>query len=411
MEYLKCFSKSLKAFLVTKFFAYGQEAFLKFLINIYLWRISNDMSFLVLYNIIFEISHGLTYFPAGKISKEYDRFLPLRTGLVLHCVFLGLILFLKESIIQYVIPVAIIGGVAHGAYWSSDNLLKFDLTNSNNRLKFTAVHHILKQTAQALIPLIASILVVAKNGAVVISYAGVFVASLIFTVLSLISTFFISKQNHFSQNSYTPLKTALVLLRNNNIRVAGISIFLSYVSDILPILLGLVLFFSSGTELSVGSYQFITIVIAIAVNFFVGEYFSRRDYKKLLVYGGLINFSLIVILLFSQNFVSVLIYGILSSIFSVANNPFYPLVQDSLGAYANDKQQLIDIRVEFTTIIEMFVVSGKIVGLLILLLIYFDPGFKAIAVSVVIFAFTRLLANIYISTIKIGSSVAIDSLN
>ncbi len=410
MSYLKHFNKHLKSFLVTKFFAYSQEAFFKFLINIYFWRITNDISFLVLYNILFEVAHGLTYFPAGKISKEYDRFLPLRLGLILQFVFLGLILYLKEGVTQYIIPVAIIGGIAHGAYWSSDNLLKFDLTNPKIRLKFTAIHHILKQIAYALIPLIASILVI-TNGNIISSYAEIFIASLVFIALALISTFFISKRNNFAQKSYAPVKTAFALLKNRNIRIACISTFLSCVADILPILLGLVLFFSSGTELSIGSYQFITVIVAVVINYLVGNFFSKKDYKKMLIYGGLINFALIFILLLRQDFVSVLIYGILSSIFSVANNPFYPLTQDSLSIYAKNKKHLLNIRVEFMTLVEMFVMFGKTVGLLVLLLIHFNLGFKTIAITAVIFAFARLLANVYITKIKDGKTVAIDSLN
>ncbi len=410
MSLLKNLSKHLKAFLVTKFFAYSQEAFFKFLINIYFWRITNDISFLILYNIIFEFAHTLTYFPSWKISKEYNRFFPLRIGLVLQFVFLGLILFLKEDIIQYIIPVALIGGIAHGAYWSSDNLLKFDLTNPKNRLKFTAIHHILKQIAYSLVPLIASLLVI-NNWNIVSSYAEIFTASMIFTFLALISTFFISKQNSFVKNKYSPIKTWTALLKDKNIRTAFISTFLSYIADILPLLLGLVLFFSSGTELSIGSYQFITVLMAVIVNYLVGKYYSQKDYKKLLIYWGLINFALIFILLIKQDFISILIYGILSSIFSVANNPFYPLIQDSLSMYAKNKKHLLDIRVEFMTLIEISVMLGKISGLLFLLIIHFNLGFNTIAITAIIFAFAKLLSNFYVTKIKGDKFITIDSIN
>jgi len=409
-NYIKDFNKHMKAFLATKFFEYSQAAFFKFLINIYFWRVTNDISFLVLYNIIFEITHGITHLASGKISKESNRFIPLRFGLAFQLVFLGSILFLRESIVEFIIPVAIVGGIAHGTYWSSDNLLKFDLTSPRNRFKFTAVFHILKRLAHGIIPLIASIIVV-SNGDVFSSYSTIFVAALIFTALALTSTFFISKKKKFATKKYKPFKVAKEVFRDKNLRIACFSTFLSSIASILPILLGLMLFFSSGTELSIGGYQFITVGIAVIANYLVGKYFSCKDYKKLLIYGGTMNFLLIFILFIRQDFVSILIYGVLTSFFSVANNPFFPMSQDALNAHAKSKKQLLDIRVEYVSIHELFDVFGKVIGLLIILLLHYSLSFKVIAIAATLLALAKLLSNIYICKIKNGKCVDIDGLN
>jgi YQGE family putative transporter len=409
-EYFSEFNKCVKSFLATKFFFYAQSAFFSFLINIYFWRITNDISFLVLYNVVFMISHTLAFFPFGKISKEINRFIPLRAGIVMNALFLALILYLKGSIVQYIIPIAVLGGLAHGAYWSSDNLLKFDLTNPKNRLRFTSAYNILNSIAYAVMPLIASIMIV-MNGDQITSYVFVFVPALIITVIALVSTFYISNECCLRMGSYQFIKKSKEMLKNRNIRIVCISIFLNNIPSALTLLLSLLLFISSKTELSIGSYQFITVIIGILAYYAIGKYFIRRDYKKLLIYGGLVNFAIIFILFIRQDVFGILIYGILSSIFYAANVAFNPLVQDVLNSYAKSQMHLVNLRVEYVTLQEIFAGIGQIVGFLIVLTLYLSNNFVIIAFVATVLAAMQLLANIYITKVKDRKFVNIDNLN
>jgi len=226
MDYFKNFQRPLKAFLLTKFFAYAQMAFAQFLINIYFWRITQSIPFLVLFNIVFLICHTLTYIPAGKIAKEYNRFLPMRIGAILQLIYLFLIVYLKGDIVHFIIPIAIIGGIGHGAYWFSDNLLKFDLTNPENRLKFTASYQIIQSIANSILPLLATILVVAGGG-VFQSYARIFILAILFSLLVLVSSFFISKKNRFDTQKLALRLVSKDLWKDSNIRIACIGTALS----------------------------------------------------------------------------------------------------------------------------------------------------------------------------------------
>lgn len=410
LDYVRDFSSHLKAFLITKFLVYSQEAFIQFFINIYFWRMTHNIPFLVLYNVVYLICQLIAYFPAGKISKEYSRFVPLRAGLVLKFLFLMLILFLKGSIVDYIVPVAVIGGLGAGLYWSSDDLLKFDLSNPNNRLRFAAVFTILSQIASSMMPLIASLLIV-MNGDGVVSYSNIFLASMLLTCLALASTFFISKKDRFRSKEYSFSKAARALWKDRNIRIACISTTLSYVNYALPILLGLLLFITSGTELSIGAYQFITVIVAVVANYTVGAIFSRKDYRKLLIYGGLVNFAVIFILFLRQDFTSILIYGILASLFSAASTPFYPMTQDSLSTHAKGRKELVDLRVEYMALVQIFSVAGQVAGFLILLLLAYSMSFTSIASVAALMAFASFLGNVSMARMKDGKRTNIDWMN
>ena len=410
LNYIKDFQKPLKSFLIMKFFAYSQSAFARFLINIYFWRITGNISFLVLFNVVFYLSHTLTFIFAGKINKEVNRFASLRIGMILQIVYLFLILLIKDRIVEYIIPIAIIGGIAYGAYWSSDNLLKLDLTAPKNRFKSETFYEVLKNTARLLIPLIASILVV-TDGGIFHAYSKVFIMALVFAVLVLISSFFISPEKKFKAGKYDLRNTFKKLWSDKNIRIASLAQTFRYIPTSLSVLLGILLFISSGTELSLGGYQSITVLIAIITNLCAGAYFKRKSYKTMLIGGGVVNLILVCILLFSQSYTAIFIYGILSSIFAFTSAPLYPLTLDTFNMCAKNKKECANMRAEFIVLQELFVGSGFIIGFLILLIVKDIHNVWALGLVIIILSLFDLFSRILAAKIKDGKYATIDGMN
>lgn len=410
IKYLKEFTTQIKALLLTKALAYTQSAFAQFLINIYFWRITGSISFLVLFNITFEVGHVFASWIAGKVCKEQNRFLPLRASMILQLVYLAFIIYLKADVVSYIIPIAILGGLAHGAYWFADDLLKLDLTNLENRLKFTAVQRILKDSIGSLIPLMASIIVATQLGTER-AYASIFILAIIFSALVFISSFFISEKKRFISEKFSVVKASCELFKDQNIRLAVIGNGLSYVSDALPMLLGLLLFIKSGTELSLGGYQFITVIIAVATNYLLGKYFTRKNYRALLIYGGIINFVLVFILIISQSFGAILLYGLLKALFSFMNSPVYPLTIDAFNIHCRDQGECINKRAEYVFFQAFFSSLGKVISLVIFLILSYSLNPWLIGIVVVLFAFGDLISNVVMTRIKDGKYSVVDGLN
>src|ERR1019366_4348015 len=94
-------------------------------------------------------------------------------------------------------------------------------------------------------------------------YGRVFMAAIICAVLTLVSSFFISNTKRLESEKFRFFRTARRLWKDRNIRIACYSTFLAEIPDVLPILLGLLLFIGSKSELSFGSYQFVTVLITL----------------------------------------------------------------------------------------------------------------------------------------------------
>lgn len=404
-------SKKAKRFLGTNFIAHLEYAIIRLFINIYLWRITEDLFFLVVFNLIYEVSRVLAYIPAGKISKEYNRFVPLRIGFFLQFFYLLFLVFLREQIITYFVVVAILGGVSRGIYISSDNLLKFDLTNPKNRLEFSSWGFILKHLAYGITPLFVGFLIVINGGDVYISYTRIFVLGMIIAFSGFVSTLFISKEKTLTNEKYSLIKASKKFLKRKEVMIGATSNFLRYVADILPILISFLIYFSSGTELSIGKYQIVIASITLVGGVVVKKYLSTKNYKVFLIGGGILNFLSIFILFVSQEFSAILLYGILSSVFSLGKIPLYPKTLDALNNSCRSKEECVDLRVEYITFSEMFVGLGRIVGFSMLLLINSFSSTYVIGIIAMILAFADLLANLTISRVNYSKFVKIDDLN
>ncbi|PCI25658.1 hypothetical protein COB57_00350 [Candidatus Peregrinibacteria bacterium] len=389
---------SLKVFLFTKLFAYSQQAFVGIFMNIYLWRMTNDFYTIAFYNIIYSLFHGIAIIPSGKIIKEYNRLLPLRLGLLLKAIFLSLIIFLQQDIIQHLGMVAAVGGIANGLYWASDDTLKIDLSTPENRLTFASAARIAKYFSKGLVPLIAGYIII-KNGEALSSYSSIFVYAFVITFISLISSFFIVGKSNSITEKYRFFSISSQLLKNKKIRIVVYSALLSQFSETLPILLSLLLFLATGSEFSIGGYQFITLFIGVISNYLLMQYFNRNDYKKLLKIGGIMNFIIVFILFFQQSFAALLLYGILSSLFSVTDNPRHPIRMDTISNYAQSAKKLSDIRVESLNLIALFDILGKILSYVLIGFLSYSLNFYLIASIAVILSLGKLSANFILANI------------
>lgn len=394
---------SLRVFLGMKFFAYLQNSFALVLINVYFYRITHDLSVLIVFNIAFDLAHTFAYLGISKISKEFDRLLPLRFGVLCQLSYLTMILYLGSSVSDYVLLLGILGGVADGTYWQADNLLKMDLTTPDNRLRFTTMFGMIKSVVNTIIPPAAVFLIVSSGHADSITgaYVPVFVASMIGAGGVFVLSFLLPPDlARYSFRKYSFWPVAKTLWCDRNIRLACYSTLLSEVPDVLPMLLGVYLYLRSGSELAVGGYASLTVVLVLISNYLLGSYVRPQHYKSVLIAGGIAQCLVVLILLWDHDFGVVFLYGIISSALSITEAPGGVLRQNALTFYTQDPAEFARIRVEFLTLKEVFDCVGKNLGYGILLLVGFSGSAENIAVVALGCSLAALLGNVVASKIK-----------
>ena len=399
-DYLDAFSKPLKAFLAAKLLAYVQASFAQFLINVYFWRLSHDIRLLVAFNVAFAAAHLVSYVLAGRWSKARGGLVAMRVGAVLQIAYLALVASLGGSVLSYIAVVAVVGGVADGMYWASDNLLRFDLTSPDNRLKFVEAGQIAKTLAGALVPLAASLLVVAGGAGIAAGYDRVFIAAAVSSAAVFAASYLIRDGVRAADVKLRLRSSSIRLWKDRNIRLACYSTFLAKAAGALPVLIGLLLFVGSGTELALGGYQTATVLVAVAARYAFGKRFARRHYRRLMIVAGVGAFASTFIVFASQGFWALLAYGILASIFQAMSAPQAPLALDALTMHCADERELAETRVEFITLQELFDGAGRAAGFAPLLLLASFSQFGLVAAVVAIYAVAALASNILIAEIR-----------
>jgi hypothetical protein len=113
----------------------------------------------------------------------------------------------------------------------------------------------------------------------------------------------------------------------------------------------------------------------------------------------------------NQSFSGLLLYGILTSIFAVTNNPRHPVRLDTINGYAKNKEELLNIRIEYINLMELFDIFGKLLSFIFLGLLALSMNFYLIAIIASILALGKLFANFLIAKIENKDFINIDTMN
>ncbi|MGM0879695.1 MAG: MFS transporter [Bacillota bacterium] len=106
------------------------------LVNLYLWRLTNDLWINGAFNFIALITAPIAAMYIGKIAKLKDRLFAYRTGIFLTAVFYLLIVISGERMADYYIGFAVLKGVSTSFYWLGHFTMITDVTNDDNRHKY-----------------------------------------------------------------------------------------------------------------------------------------------------------------------------------------------------------------------------------------------------------------------------------
>ncbi len=101
------------------------DLFLSTFLVAYLLNITNEnIGSVAIYYVIDYAITGICMYIIGYFLKKYNIANIYRLGILIKCIFVILIVFLREQIQDFLIPIAIILGTAETVYWGAcDNMV------------------------------------------------------------------------------------------------------------------------------------------------------------------------------------------------------------------------------------------------------------------------------------------------
>ncbi|MGP4072489.1 MFS transporter [Piscibacillus sp. B03] len=360
-------------------------------VNIFLWKQTEDLLILALYNLCIYVAQTLIFVLLGKWVKRIDRVIILRTGIFVISVFFISVLLLstKASDLFYVLGILI--GTGYGLFWLAYNILIFEVTEPYTRDFFNGMFGALQSLSGIVGPVSAGWIITALTGYK--GYLTIFFISFVLFIMAIIFSIFLERRK--TDGEYNIREVIKESKENRQwFWMLTAHLFQGMREGIFLFLIGLWVYLGTQSELIVGIYNMIY-AIASFVMYQIVARIVKPDNRKILIFiGSIFLFISVFWLLISDEPVDFYIYaGILGVFLPLFFAPYTSVSYDIIGQAKNAK----DNRVEYIIFRDIILNSGRTISLILfvigLLVISADVWMKY---SVVIFGIGYFVSGIIV---------------
>ena len=114
----------------------------------------NNIVFLGIYKLLYITFLFVFILLFRNVSKSKNRIIIFRIGIVLELIYLLILIFLREKVVDYVFLCGIFYGISEGFYFSVYDIFESNGVENKNRNKFTGQYIFLKSIISIIFPFI-----------------------------------------------------------------------------------------------------------------------------------------------------------------------------------------------------------------------------------------------------------------
>lgn len=351
----KKLSTSAKSLMICEIINSIIDLFLNTFLVAYLLNITNEnIGSVAIYYVVDYAITGVCMYIIGYFLKKYNIANIYRLGILIKCIFVILIVFLREQIQDFLIPIAIVLGIAETVYWGAcDNMVGL-VTNENNRKKYTTNKKIIRSFTKIIMPIILG------TSIELLTFYRVSTYVMILAFAQVVLSFFIKIQNQDYK------KFDLVgFLKNTNIKnndrlkiVYKSSILYGVLLNLIPTLVTIIIIMTYKTNFNLGFLNTVFAICSMITLFVFKKINSKKLQKNILIGGSLISLISVISLIIKLGKVEVVFYNIVSYSFIVILEILFNIER------FNNKENGIDDKyyIENQMFINMIMQIGRIVG-------------------------------------------------
>ncbi|EPR09205.1 MFS transporter [Ruminiclostridium papyrosolvens] len=362
-------------------------------LNILLWKESKNFIVLAQYNLMQYIFVPITFIFAGWLSKRKNGIWSLRLGILSFIILFGLILLFEDKISKFVLLFGVLYGVAAGFYWLAFHVLSFDFTSTENRDTFNGYNGSIAGICGAAAP-ISSAYIINKN-LFGMGYTIVFSISLLLFVVLILVSFLIKAEYYGSMLNFKKIFGT----NSHDWSFLRKGLFMWGFRDVIIGFLIIVLVFkTTGSEWSVGTFSLIGSVISSAAFVVEQKLVKPKSRLKSMLAGATLMFVAVWGLVVNISYGTLLSYMIMESAFL----PFFLVPFSSASFNIISLRHQDDLRLEYIINKEIILNSGRIVSLLILIgLLWFIKYDRSLNYFLLFIGCTQLISLYFLQKMKV----------
>lgn len=331
------------------------DLFLNTFLVAYLLNITNEnMSSVALYYVVDYAVTGICMYLIGYFLKKYNLANIYRLGIIIKCIFVILIVFLRNQIQYFLIPIAIILGIAETIYWGAcDNMVGL-VTNENNREKYTTNKKIIRSFTKIVMPIVLG------TSIEMLSFYRVSIYVMILALIQVILSLFIKieKQKYKKFNIKEYFKNTNIKNNNRLKIVYKSSILYGVLLDLIPTLVTIIIVMTYKTNFKLGFLNTIFAICSMITLYLFRKIKNNKIQKNILIGGSLISLISVISLVISLGKIEVVIYNIISYSFIIILEILF-----NIERFNNKKNNVNEeFYIESQIFINMIMQIGSVIG-------------------------------------------------
>lgn len=340
------------------------ELFVSTFLAAYFYKITQDnMVYISIYYIISWIIATIGAFLVGNYIKRKNKVTLYRYGTLIKAIYILLIIVLQEKILDYVWLIAIMYGISVSTTGFPFNMIESELVNEKERTKYMGYKSAIGEIMKVVVPIFLGAYITYS------SYQVAAILVFIFSIIKLIISFFIKNINvskekmnlkkfirAVKQMPQYPIKKLYIIEFLKGITVHGV----------LGIVISLLIIYEVKTELNLGMWtSFFSICMIFTMLVFSKKY-DKHNSKMILNICAIFIITSFLLLLFSINMVTIVIYNIVYYIFIKI---LLSITEIRLFDYSNKPPFEKELNTEYFIFRELSLNLGRVCGYIILLVI------------------------------------------
>ncbi len=368
--------QDLKRFILTLALFFAGTVLSEVFVNIYIWKLKSDFTLICTYLIACYITVPLVFYLCGYIGMRIDRVKIYISGIFFYALFYLLALFLKENLVNHLILMGVIKGVAMGLYWFGYHILTLDYTEHGKRDSFYGTASAISAAASMAGPFISGFVIQKMQ-----HLTGYYVMFGVTSFLLLAAVIIVAPLR--SALIRKPYKIEDLIFTKNKkwLKTMIAYFFISGKDAIMMFMMAVLVVRATGSEFTFGKYAALVSGVAILTSFFMRRFSKPDTRRKFVLTGTIITFSISFLLVFNTSFPVLLVYGVLGAMADyLVRIPFSAYSMDLISLDANVNER----KMEYIVARDIPIALGRLVTLALFLILLRNMDLNAIKAIILI---------------------------
>ncbi|MBW5446027.1 MFS transporter [Cohnella sp. CFH 77786] len=327
-------------------------------LGIYIWKATHNFVLLGWFTLLTHVFMAITFWVGGCWAKRGRSGTCLRIGIAVSACFYGIVLLLGKGAAHYVWLLGMVQGIAVGMFWLGFNVVYFEATDARNRDKFNGLTGVTGSLVGMAAPWASGYLISHMSGER--GYRIMFMVSLGVFVAGVLVSFLLHNRKMEGRYEWG-LPVRIWRIPDSPWRpVIGALIAQGFRETVFGVMIGLLVYIHTGSEMKLGNYSSITQIVAFVTFYAVGRWLKPR-WRRIGMLVGTVAMTLVILpFFFGVNFTTLLVFGIGTSLFI----PFFTIpMTSSVFDLIGTNEQSVRQRAEYVVLRELSLNAGRIVGM------------------------------------------------